>query len=164
MNRNISFDESFPRYEKRKRNSRDDDDDDSYEKMQDRMFKRQYDKQFKENVEYLGKQRNAADKLISEEEWENLDSATGPKGEYTGDLDLQEGPELEANLNALENRGEEVRPKINQRTGVDVSKKGVWGGKTKKSKKSKKVSNKKSRKSKKAKKSKKTKKSRKAKK
>ena len=162
MNRNISFDESFPRYEKRKRNSRDDDDDDdSYEKMQDRMFKRQYDKQLKENVEYLGKQRNAADKLISEEEWENLDSLTGPKGEYTGDLELQEGPELEANLNALANRGEEVRPKINQRTGLDVSKKGVWGGKTKKSKK---ATNKKSKKSKKAKKSRKSRKSRKAKK
>lgn len=163
MNRNISFDESFPRYEKRKRNS-DDDDDDSYEKMQDRMFKRQYDKQFKENLDYLGKQRNAADKLISEEEWENLDSETGPKGEYTGDLDLQEGPELEANLNALVNRGEEVRPKINQRTGVDVSKKGVWGGKTKKYANKKTKKSKKAKKTKKSRKAKKTKKSRKAKK
>ena len=53
MSRNISFDETFPHYEKRKKGSNSDyDEDDSYEKMQDQMFKRDYAKQFKENKDY----------------------------------------------------------------------------------------------------------------
>jgi hypothetical protein len=55
-------------------------------------------------------------------------------------------------LNALVNRGEEVRPKINQRSGLDVSKKDSGEVRQKnlenlkKSKKSKKASNKNSKK------------------
>ena len=160
MNRNISFDQPFPRYEKRKRGSNSDsDEDDSYEKIQDRMFKRDYAKQFKENKDYLGKQYYATNKLISHKDWEDLDAEEGPKINYTGPLELQEGPELEANLNALENRGDLYKPKINKTTGQNVSKKGVWGGKTKKSRKSKKSKKvKKSRKTKKVKKSRKSKK------
>jgi len=153
MNRNISFDENFPRYEKRKRTS-DSDEEDSYQKTQDQIFKRQYDKQFKENLDYLGNQNKATNEFISDKEWEDLDSETGPKGTYTGALELQEGPQLEANLNAFENRGLNVGKKM--RKGEDVSKKGVWGGKTKKARKVNKT--KKARKANKAKKSRKAKK------
>jgi hypothetical protein len=162
MKRNISFNESFPKYEKRKKDpdsEEDEDEDDSIEKMENREFKKNYKNQFNENGKYLARQSNAASKLMSIKDWEELDSESGPKGTYTGAIELQEGPELEANLNALENRGDEYTPRINKKTGEDISKKGVWGGKTRKGKKEKKT--KKVRKSKKGKKGKKVKKSRK---
>lgn len=161
MKRNISFNESFPKYEKRKKDE--DSDSDSIEKMENRDFKRQYKNQYQENAKYLAKQKNAASKLISDKEWEDLDYENGPKENYMGSLELQEGPELEANLNALENRGDEYKPNIYKKTGENTSKKGIWGGKIRKSKKAKKgKKTKKARKSKKAKKGKKTRKMRKS--
>jgi len=160
MKRNISFNETFPKYEKRKRDSEsDEDEDDSIEKMENREFKRNYKNQFNENGKYLARQSNAANQLMSINEWENLDSESGPKASYTGVLELQEGPEIQANLNAMKNRGYKYKPRINKKTGEDISKKGIWGGKTRKGKKGKKT--KKTKKTKKGKKSRKMRKSRK---
>lgn len=160
MKRSLSFNESFPKYEKRKK-------DPNYEssweadeeKREKRMFDNQYDKQLKENVDYARKQANATNQFISDKEWEDLDSESGPKASYSGALELQEGPELQANLYALENRGPTVGKKLNKKTGEDISKKGVWGGKTRKSRKGKK--GKKTKKARKGKKSRKMRKSRK---
>lgn len=136
------------------------------EKMEKRDFDRQYKKQLEENRFNTMKERKANKKLIPYDEWDKLDSDTGPEITYTGEAELEEGPILEGKLNALTNRGYNVKEKVHERTGENTKNLGVWGGKirrvkskktknSRKTKKSKKVRN--VRKTKKSKKSRKTK-------
>jgi len=168
MERNVSFN-PVPEYEKKRKIEPVDDYTEDMEKMEKRDFDRQYKKQFEQNRFDTMKERNADKKFISDDEWEKLDSETGPETSYTGEAELEEGPILEGRLNALTNRGDNVEEKINERTGENTRKLGVWGGKTRrKAKKSKKTKNtnkvRKAKKNKKSKKVRKSKKSRKTKK
>jgi len=162
MERNVSFN-PVPEYEKKRKIEPVDDYTEDMEKMEKRDFDRQYKKQFEQNKFDTIKERKANKKFISDDEWEKLDSKTGPETTYTGEAELEEGPILQGRLNALTNRGYNVKEKINERTGENTKNLGIWGGKTrrkaKKSKKSKKV-----RKTKKIRKSKKSRKTRKSKK
>jgi len=144
MERNVSFNPE-PEYEKKRKMEPVDDYTQDMEKMDKREFDRQYKKQFEENRFLTMKERKADKKFISDDEWEKLDSDTGPKTTYTGEAELEEGPILQGRLNALTNRGYNVKQKINERTGENTKNLGVWGGKsrrvrkTKKAKKTKKV-------------------------
>jgi hypothetical protein len=144
MERNVSFN-PVPEYEKKRKLEPVDDYTEDMEKMEKRDFDRQYKRQFEENRINTMNQRKADKKFISDDEWDKLDSDTGPETTYTGEAELEEGPILEGRLNALTNRGYNVKEKINERTGENTKNLGVWGGKTrrvrkaKKTKKSKKV-------------------------
>jgi hypothetical protein len=102
--------------------------------------KNNYKKQFKENLDYTKNQLNTVKQEISPSQWDNLDNIEGPITAYDHPLELQTGSELQANLNALTNRGNE--PKANKKLGI-------WGGiKSKKRKSNKRKSKKRKRKSK----------------
>jgi len=159
MERNVSFN-PVPQYEKKRKLEPVDDYTEDMEKMEKRDFDRQYKRQFEENRINTMNQRKADKKFISDDEWDKLDSDAGPETTYTGEAELEEGPILEGRLNALTNRGYNVKEKINERTGENTKNLGVWGGKTRRVKKAKKT-RKSRRKGRKAKKTKKTKKSRK---
>jgi len=136
MERNVSFNPE-PEYEKKRKMEPVDDYTQDTEKMEKREFDRQYKKQFEENRYDTMKQRKADKKFISDDEWEKLDSDTGPKTTYSGEAELEEGPILEGRLNALTNRGYNVKQKINERTGENTKNLGVWGGKTRRVKRKK---------------------------
>jgi hypothetical protein len=139
MERNVSFNPE-PEYEKKRKMEPLDDYTQDMEKMDKREFDRQYKKQFEENSFDTMKQRKADKKFISDDEWEKLDSDSGPKTTYTGEAELEEGPILEGRLNALTNRGYNVKQKINERTGENTKNLGIWGGKkTRKVRKTKKA-------------------------
>jgi hypothetical protein len=128
MERNVSFNPE-PEYEKKRKMEPVDDYTQDIEKMEKRDFDRQYKKQFEENRFDTMKQRKADKKFISDDEWEKLDSDSGPKTTYTGEAELEEGPILEGRLNALTNRGYDVKQKINEKTGENTKNLGIWGGK-----------------------------------
>jgi hypothetical protein len=138
----LTFDVLPPKYEKQKKRSilhMDDDELEEYGKH--KMYKRNYEKQFNENKIYFPEQNKAAIQEMNPEDWENLDNPQGPSIKYVHPLYLQEGTELEANLNSLTNRGVEI-PDSQKKT-----KQGIWGGKMRKSsRKSRKGSRKNSRK------------------
>jgi len=138
MERNVSFN-PVPEYEKKRKLEPVDDYTEDMEKMEKRDFDRQYKKQFEENRFDTMNQRKADKKFISDDEWDKLDSDAGPETTYTGEAELEEGPILEGRLNALTNRGYNVKEKINERTGENTKNLGVWGGKTRRVKKAKKT-------------------------
>jgi hypothetical protein len=160
MERNVSFN-PVPQYEKKRKLEPVDDYTEDMEKMEKRDFDRQYKKQFEENRFDTMKERKADKKFISDDQWDKLDSETGPETTYTGEAELEEGPILQGRLNALTNRGDNVEEKVNERTGENTRKLGIWGGKTRKVRRKTKK-NKKSKKVRKAKKSKKVRKSKKS--
>jgi hypothetical protein len=94
-----------------------------------RQFNEQYDRQYKENDNHLVRQLKAVQIPIKPEDWKAINHPTGPKMPYSHPLELQEGPELEANLNALSNKGLSVGNSKTPKT------QGIWGGKRKTSKK-----------------------------
>lgn len=147
----VGFSELPPKYQKGKKRSILDMDDDELEEWgENKAYKRDYDKQFKENMNYFPQQYKALNQEISPEDWDKLDNPQGPISNYEHPLDLQSGSEIEANLNAFSNRGNEITETKKK------TKLGIWGGVTRKNRKGKK-----SRKGRKGRKSKKNRKSRK---
>jgi len=137
MERNITFN-PVSQYEEREINPLNEEEE-TMEKIRNDRFKKQYKYQFQENRNDAMNQRKANKQFIPLDEWEKLDSNTGPKAIYTGKAELEEGPILQGKLNALINRGYNVKKKINQRTGENTNNLGVWGGKIRKTKKSRKT-------------------------
>ena len=126
----LTFDVLPPKHEKReKRGIFDMDDDELEEYGKDKKYKRNYKKQFNENKLYFPEQNKAAIQEMNPEDWEKLDNPQGPSINYDHPLYLQEGTELEANLNSLTNRGVEI-PDSKKPT-----KQGIWGGKMRKTRK-----------------------------
>jgi hypothetical protein len=141
--KSVAFSELPPKHEKRTREQMLHEDygdlqdmeslnkylDDNWEQQQfDRekqQFDEQYDKQYKENAIDSFRQEKALKMPIMPEHWKALDHPTGPKMPYPHPLQLQEGPELEANINALTNKGLSLGNSKNPKT------KGIWGGKRK---------------------------------
>jgi hypothetical protein len=132
----LTFNENFPKHIKKKKSDEDSDDEDFEIKMENREHKTNYQKQMKENIEHTRRQIQAVNEHLSPTHWDDLDSMTGPKIDYRGKLEIEEGPLLLASLNKLTNRvlKSPKSPKQNKKSTKRHL--GVWGGK--KSRKSKK--------------------------
>jgi hypothetical protein len=146
MTTSVSFNNLPPKYEKLKKKTITELNEDELEDhIENNKHKANYKNQFRENLEYIKKQSNALNKEISPNDWDNLDKSEGPYFNYNHELDLQTGNELQANLNALTNRENNISENNKKR------KLGIWGGKSKKksqkNKKKKSKSNKKKSKS-----------------
>jgi hypothetical protein len=119
----VKFNELPPKHQKRKRKSiaeMDDEEMDEYDEKKE--FDRNYKKQFEENRKQVGYQNYVLkEKEMSPTTWDDLDNIHGPTKKYVYPLELQTGPEIEANFNALTNRGMEI-PEGKRRILA------VWGG------------------------------------
>jgi len=141
LKKSVKFNDLPSKHQKRKRKSiaeMDDEEIDEY--FENKEYDRNYKKQFEENRKHMGYQNYVREKNeMSPSTWDELDNSHGPTVKYVHPLELQTGPEIEANFNALTNRGMEI-PEGKRRILA------VWGGR--KSRKGRK--NKKSRKSRKS--------------
>jgi len=140
MSTSVTFNKLPLKYEKKKKipfSELDSEGRDEY--LNHLEHKNNYKKQFKQNLDYTQKQYNTIKGEMSPTQWNKIDNADGPLTNYDHGLDLQTGPELQANLNALTNRGNE--PKINKKLGI-------WGGIKRSNKRKRKSKKRNSRKSK----------------
>lgn len=127
MTTSVTFTNLPPKYEKLKKKTFTElNEDDQLEHLENNKHKANYKKQIRENLDYTKKQSNALNKEIAPNDWDNLDNSEGPITNYNHELDLQTGNELQANLNALKNRGYNISENNKKR------KLGIWGGKSKK--------------------------------
>lgn len=138
LKKSVKFNALPPKHQKRKRKSisqMDDEELDEY--FENKEHAQNYKKQFKNNQNYAYNQHYALKDEMSPSTWDELDNSHGPTVKYVYPLELQTGPEIEANFNALVNREIEI-PQDKRRI------LGLWGGR--KSRKGRKNNKRKSRK------------------
>lgn len=84
----VDFSELPPKYQKGKKRSIIDMDDDELEEYgENKDFKKNYDKQFKENRNYFPQQNKAINQEMSPEDWDKLDNPSGPINRYKHPFD-----------------------------------------------------------------------------
>ena len=69
--------------------------------------------QFLSNKYHQKRQNRAVNVPISVKDWENLDNVKGPQSKYRDEFEILTGPELDAELRALENK-QAIKPKPNK--------------------------------------------------
>jgi len=123
LNKSVKFNDLPSKHQKRKRKTiaeMDDEEIDEY--FENKEYDKNYKKQFEENKKRIGYQNYVREKNeMSPSTWDELDNSHGPTLKYVYPLELQTGPEIEANFNALTNRGMEI-PEGKRRILA------VWGG------------------------------------
>jgi hypothetical protein len=75
--------------------------------------------EFLSNRFHQKRQNRAVNEPISVDDWKNLDDVKGPRSKYRGEFEILTGPELDAELRALENK-QAIKPKPNK---IDSNKK-----------------------------------------
>jgi len=133
VKKSVKFNELPPKHQKtKKRDILDMDDEEIDELIANKEHAYHYKKQYADGRKQREYQNHIRRNLeIPPQVWEYLDNSHGPTVKYVHPLDLQTGPEIEANMNALTNRG----PNIHGKNRVLA----IWGGrKSRKGKKSRK--------------------------